>query len=321
MGADDRSDFDGRPVLGGLATSGVAGARSFAHGNDDGRADRSRYRPLGAAVFGSTVKNTVAVVVLVLDEAVRDELVKRNPAKDRARRKTVGRTSAVDAINPRDLALPDVATLERLTAAVVHAGGHQCWGDVVTVLATTALRISEVGGLLVSDVDLTRGVLHVQRQTYPGRGGLVTKTTKGRRRRLVPIIDPLRPTLERLAHERPADARLIVGPRGGVITTATLRDACDWDQLVAGLGLKGLVRHGLRHTALTWMADSGVPLYVLQRVAGHQDPAVTGRYLHPDVAALVDAGSAFSAWWGQSGGTAQATTAAPGESEAGATGA
>ena len=44
-------------------------------------------------------------------------------------------------------------------------------------------------------------------------------------------------------------------------------------------------------------ADSGVPLYV-QRVAGHQAPAVTARYLHPDTAALAEAGSAFSAWWG-----------------------
>jgi integrase len=62
------------------------------------------------------------------------------------------------------------------------------------------------------------------------------------------------------------------------------------------------VLHALRHTALTWMADSGVPLYVLQRVAGHQDPAVTAHYLHPDTAALADAGSAFSAWWGLNGG-------------------
>ncbi len=68
------------------------------------------------------------------------------------------------------------------------------------------------------------------------------------------------------------------------------------------LDLDGLVRHGLRHTAPTWMADSGVPLYVLQRVAGHQDPAVTARYLHPDTAALAEAGSAFSAWWGLNGG-------------------
>src|SRR3954469_19510983 len=40
----------------------------------------------------STVKKTVAVLVLVLDEAVRDGIIARNPAKDRARRRTVGRS-------------------------------------------------------------------------------------------------------------------------------------------------------------------------------------------------------------------------------------
>jgi hypothetical protein len=127
--------------------------------------------------------------------------------------KTVGRTAPVDVVNPRDLALPDVATLRRLTSAVVVAGGHQCWGDVVTVLATTALRISESAGLIASDLDLGRGLLDVNRQTYPGRGRLVTKTTKGRRRRVVAIIDPLRPTLERLTDSKGPDDRLIVGPQ------------------------------------------------------------------------------------------------------------
>ena len=89
----------------------------------------------------------------------------------------------------------------------------------------------------------------------------------------------------------------MLGPRGGVITTATLRDATGSDALVTELGQAGLVRHGLRHTALTWMADAGIDLHILQRVAGHQDPAVTARYLHPDVQAMLDAGTAFSAWW------------------------
>src|SRR6185436_13979814 len=83
--------------------------------------------------------------------------------------------------------------------------------------------------------------------------------------------------------------------------TATLRDATGWDQLVGELGLNGLVRHGLRHTALTWMADAGVDLHLLQRVAGHQDPAVTSRYLHPDHEAVLGAGAAYSRWWAQSG--------------------
>ena len=95
--------------------------------------------------------------------------------------------------SPRDLALPDVATLERLVARVIEAGRHPSYGDIVTILATTALRISEVSGLRVGDVDLDRGLLQVSRQTYPGRGGLVTKQTKGRRRRAVPVIEPLGP--------------------------------------------------------------------------------------------------------------------------------
>jgi integrase len=86
-----------------------------------------------------------------------------------------------------------------------------------------------------------------------------------------------------------------------VITTATLRDATGWDTLVTELGQPGLVRHGLRHTALTWMADAGIDLHILQRVAGHQDPAVTARYLHPDVQAMLDAGAAFSTWWSKTG--------------------
>jgi hypothetical protein len=73
----------------------------------------------------------------------------------------------------------------------------------------------------------------------------VTKETKGRRRRTVPIIDPLRPTLVRLTAGRRPEERLVLGPRGGVITTATLRDATGWDALVTELGQPGLVRHGL----------------------------------------------------------------------------
>jgi integrase len=62
-----------------------------------------------------------------------------------------------------------------------------------------------------------------------------------------------------------------------------------------------LVTHGLRYTALSLMADVGVDLHILQGVAGHQDPAVTARYLHPDVQAVLDAGAAFSAWWSLAG--------------------
>jgi hypothetical protein len=43
------------------------------------------------------------------------------------------------------------------------------------------------------------------------------------------------------------------------------------------------------------MADAGVELHILKRVAGHQDPAVTSRYLHPDVPVMLDERAACSA--------------------------
>jgi integrase len=104
-----------------------------------------------------------------------------------------------------------------------------------------------------------------------------------------------------LAVGRGPDERVVQGPGGGVVTTATLRDATKWDKIVAEVGLDGLVRYGLRHLAVTWMADAGVELHLLQRVAGHQDPAVTSGYLHPDVRAVQEAGAAFSRWWSLTG--------------------
>lgn len=48
----------------------------------------------------STVKNTVAALVLVLDEAVQDGLLPRNPAKDRARRTHSGALLVVGRRTP-----------------------------------------------------------------------------------------------------------------------------------------------------------------------------------------------------------------------------
>jgi integrase len=42
--------------------------------------------------------------------------------------------------------------------------------------------------------------------------------------------------------------------------------------------IRGLTFHSLRHTALTTMAENGVPMAVLQRIAGHSSIQITARY-------------------------------------------
>jgi integrase len=56
-----------------------------------------------------------------------------------------------------------------------------------------------------------------------------------------------------------------------------------------------VVRHDLRYTGLTWLADAGVPVHVLRKIAGHGSLTTTQRYLHPDQRSITDAGDALTA--------------------------
>jgi hypothetical protein len=70
--------------------------------------------------------------------------------------------------------------------------------------------------------------------------------------------------------------------------------ATGWDEVVSKLGHENLRRHDLRHAALTWFADAGVPVHHLQRIAGHGSLTTTQRYLHPNRQTVADAGALLS---------------------------
>ncbi|WP_295778940.1 tyrosine-type recombinase/integrase [uncultured Microbacterium sp.] len=148
----------------------------------------------------------------------------------------------------------------------------------------------------MGDINWDTNIVTIERQTYPGSGGLVTKQTKGRAARPVPILNALKPVLERPTAEREPGEGLLRGPRGGFLTTARVSDATKWDDLVTGLELPALTRHGLRHTSATWMADAGIPLHVLQRILEHKSIETTRGYLHPDTRHLASAAAQANAF-------------------------
>jgi integrase len=125
-----------------------------------------------------------------------------------------------------------------------------------------------VSGIRCADIDRDAWTWTVRRQTTPSPGGVIDKGTKGKRARTVPLIEEVRPLVEKRLHavDNDPSARVFTGPRGGRITTAVLRDATHWDEVVTHLGYEHLRRHDLRHTGLTWMADVGVPVHVLRKL-------------------------------------------------------
>ncbi|MEV7020618.1 tyrosine-type recombinase/integrase [Kitasatospora sp. NPDC093558] len=245
----------------------------------------------------STIKNTLAMLFRILEQAVVDGLIERAPAH------VTGWQSAYqqaedELLDPRALALRDWDALTELADALIDASynHYRGWGDVIVHGACTATRIGEVSGVRACDIDTRNWLLTCRRQTTPAPGGLVDKHTKGKIARFIPIIEPLRPLITRrleATHGNP-DARLYTGPRGGRISTAVLRDATHWNDVTQDLGYEHLRRHDLRHTGLTWMADAGILPHILQEIAGHKEFSTTRRYFHPDIRELTKAGEAFT---------------------------
>ncbi|XVV05951.1 hypothetical protein ACQPW3_11385 [Actinosynnema sp. CA-248983] len=95
----------------------------------------------------SVVKNTLAMLVRVMEQALRDGIIDRNPARITGWQRQYARVED-ELDDPRSLALPDWATLQRLadTLAARSAGQYEGWRDVVLFAACTAARIGEVSG-------------------------------------------------------------------------------------------------------------------------------------------------------------------------------
>lgn len=135
-------------------------------------------------------------------------------------------------------AIQDMDTLNALAARCAEV--HQSFSDHVMLCALLSARGSEVSGLEAGDIDWKNRIVKIQRQIYPGKGGLVRKQTKGRKTRYAPILDQRAPVLVRFSSGKKPGDPLLRGLRGGVLTTATVRDATNWDQIVLVLGLPNL---------------------------------------------------------------------------------
>lgn len=118
-------------------------------------------------------------------------------------------------------------------------------------------------------------------QTTDIKGGTLTfrkSTTKGKLKTRVVDIQPALAAL--LAdHQPPRPGALFPGMRG-VSETLTrfaadkiLREACQ------RVGLEGVSTHSFRRTALTMMANAGIPLRHIQEISGHNDLGTLQRYL------------------------------------------
>jgi integrase/recombinase XerC len=164
--------------------------------------------------------------------------------------------------------LPEDATPEQAATALRDA-------LVVDLLYASGIRVAELVGLDLDDVDHGRRLLRV--------------LGKGRKQRSVPFGVPAERALRAwLDAGRPVLARdgsgpaLLLGLRGGRLDAREVRRVVH-AATAAVPGAPDLGPHGLRHSAATHVLEGGADLRSVQELLGHASLATTQIYTHVTV--------------------------------------
>jgi integrase/recombinase XerC len=149
---------------------------------------------------------------------------------------------------------------------------------ILELFYSTGIRLSELSGMNLADLDLLSDQLKV-------RG-------KGRKERIVPVgsraVLALRRYLnlrEALVSRPESDRRAVfVSQRGKRLTPRAIQRTVH--RLFDGIGGDGLRVHSLRHTFATHMLDAGADLRAVQELLGHASLSTTQVYTHTSVERL-----------------------------------
>jgi len=147
---------------------------------------------------------------------------------------------------------------------------------ILELLYSSGLRVSELVGLNLADMDFSQGTIRV-------RG-------KGSKERVVPVGEKAIQSLQRYRTFRdqkwgPRDA-IFLNNRGERLTVRTIQRLIDSAIKRVGLGKK-ISPHVLRHTFATHMLNAGADLRSIQELLGHNSLSTTQRYTHVNLDRLM----------------------------------
>jgi integrase/recombinase XerC len=183
----------------------------------------------------------------------------------------------------RDRSLPGVLQSQQLVRLLTSLEEAAAGGEplpvrnraIVELLYATGIRVGELAGLDIDDLDPDRRTLRV--------------IGKGNKERTVPYGVPAALALDDwLRRGRPLLARdnsgpaLFLGSRGGRVDQRQVRELVN--KLLEALGdTSASGPHALRHSAATHLLDGGADLRAVQEILGHSSLATTQIYTHVSV--------------------------------------
>ncbi len=153
---------------------------------------------------------------------------------------------------------------------------------ILETLYSTGVRVSELAGLDVQDVDAGNGIMRVM--------------GKGSKQRLVPVgqkalaaIDAYRQALRAETGIGPdTDGPLFLNKDKTRLSTRSIARVVD--KLARACALASPISpHAMRHSFATHMLDAGADLRAVQELLGHRSLSTTQRYTHVSIDRLMEA--------------------------------
>lgn len=222
--------------------------------------------------YGSRTPSTRAkayrVLHAIMATAAEDDAIPANPCKVR---------KGGSDTRKRKIEIATETEIDAIAEAI-----RPEWRMMVYLAAYCSLRFGEIAELRRCDVDLERGVLHIDRAVSRGDAGLESGAPKSEAGiRSVHIPPDLVADLAKrmLAYAQPgADGLLFTTHRGGQLYQSCMYR--DWNRARIAAGRPDLRFHDLRHTGLTMVAEEGATIKQLMRRGGHATPAMAIIYQH-----------------------------------------
>ena len=147
---------------------------------------------------------------------------------------------------------------------------------VLETLYSCGIRVSELTGMNVGDLDLD--------------GGLARVLGKGGKERIVPVGSCAAGALGAYLQERGfpgAGAPLILNARGGRLTRRSVGRIVDAHMLLIA-AMRKVSPHTLRHSFATHLLEGGADLRAIQELLGHASLSTTQKYTHVSIDRLME---------------------------------
>jgi integrase len=223
---------------------------------------------LAGGVGDATVAKAYRVLRAILNTALDDGLIQRNPC----RIKGGGDENSLER---------PVLTVDEVYAV---AGAIQPRYRVLVLLAAFAsLRFGELAGLRRADIDLEHRIIRVrQAQAELATGALRVKLPKSAAGvRPVAFPEPIARDVEmhlRWFAEDGPDGRVFVGPRGGLLRRSNFHHL--WTDTLTKAKVRRVRFHDLRHFGNAMAADADASTRELMHRMGHSTMDAALRYQH-----------------------------------------